>query len=78
MNLNYTVPRPGLETPGWAYSGGQLEIGHCVLINSALIGSHLRWGAITVPGDEPSFVVVPGELDERGSQLFNGIEGYHP
>jgi hypothetical protein len=22
-----------------------------------------------VPGDEPSFVVVPGELDERGSQL---------
>ena len=31
-----------------------------------------------MPGDEPSFVVVPGELDERGSQFFDGIEGPHP
>jgi hypothetical protein len=26
-------------------------------------------------GDEPGFVVAPGELDERGSQLFDGVEG---
>jgi hypothetical protein len=38
----------------------------------------LGWGTIAVPGDEPSFVVVPGELDERGSQFFDGIEGPHP
>ena len=25
-----------------------------------------------------SFVVVPGEHDERGSQLFDGIEGPRP
>ena len=31
-----------------------------------------------MPGDEPSFVVVSGELDERGSQFFDGIEGPHP
>jgi hypothetical protein len=61
------VPRPGFETSGWAY-----------LIKPTLIGSHLGWGTITVAGDEPSFVVVPGELDERGSQLFDGIEGSHP
>ena len=53
-------------------------IGHCVLIKPALIGSHLGWGTIAVPGDEPGFVVVTGELDERGSQLFDGIEGSHP
>jgi transcriptional regulator with XRE-family HTH domain len=35
-------------------------------------------GTIAVPGDEPGFVVVPGELDERGSQLSDGIEGLHP
>jgi hypothetical protein len=40
-----------------------------------LIGSHLGWGTIAVPGDEPGFVVVAGKLDERGSQLFDGIEG---
>src|SRR5215204_2253015 len=31
-----------------------------------------------MPGDEPGFVVVPGKRDERGSQLFDGIEGSHP
>src|SRR4249920_3269385 len=29
-------------------------------------------------GDEPGFVVASGELDERGSQLFDGVEGPHP
>jgi hypothetical protein len=43
-----------------------------------LSGSYLGWGTITVAGDEPGFVVVPGELDERGSELFDGIEGPHP
>ena len=49
-------------------------MGRCVLIKLALSGSYLGWGTITVAGDEPGFVVVPGELDERGSQLFDGIE----
>jgi hypothetical protein len=40
-----------------------------------LIGSHLGWGTISVPGDEPGFVVASGELDECGSQLFDGVEG---
>jgi hypothetical protein len=31
-----------------------------------------------VPGDEPGFVVASGKLDERGSQLFDGVEGPHP
>jgi hypothetical protein len=43
------------------------------LIKPALIGSHLGWGTIAVPGDEPSSVVVFGKLDERGSELFDGI-----
>ena len=29
-----------------------------------MIGSHSGWGTIAVPGDEPGFVVVPGELDD--------------
>ena len=29
---------------------------------------------MTVAGDEPGFVVVSGELDERGSELFDRIE----
>jgi hypothetical protein len=33
-----------------------------------LSGSYLGWGTIAVAGDEPGFVVVPGELDERGSE----------
>ena len=37
-----------------------------VLIKLRLIGSHLGWGTIAVPGDEPSLVVVLGEVDERG------------
>src|SRR4029077_6933280 len=28
--------------------------------------------------DEPGFVVASGKLDERGSQLFDGVEGPHP
>src|SRR3954454_13838260 len=76
--LPVNVLRPGFETPGWAYSGGQLKIGYSILIKPALVGPHLGWGTIAVPGDEPSFVVVPGELDERGSQFFDGIEGPHP
>ena len=43
-----------------------------------MIGSHLGWGTIAVPSDEPSFVVASGELDECGSQLFDGVEGSHP
>ena len=35
-------------------------------------------GAISVPSDEPCLVVVTGELDERGSQLFDGIEVPYP
>jgi hypothetical protein len=31
-----------------------------------------------VPGDEPGFVVASGKLDERGSQLFDSVEGPHP
>ena len=31
-----------------------------------------------MPGDEPGFVVASGKLDERGSQLFDGVEGPHP
>src|SRR6266850_1577683 len=53
-------------------------MGRCVLIKPALIGSHLGWGTISVPGDEPGFVVAIGELDECGSQLFDGVEGSHP
>jgi hypothetical protein len=40
-----------------------LWIGRCVRIKPALIGSHLGWGTIAVPSDEPSFVVASGELD---------------
>ena len=36
-----------------------------------MIGSHSGWGTIAVPGDEPGFVVVPGELDERGTVLVS-------
>jgi hypothetical protein len=43
-----------------------------------LIGSHLGWGTISVAGDEPRFVVASGELDECGSQLFDGVEGPRP
>src|SRR6202171_5355609 len=53
-------------------------MGCCVRIKPALIGSHLGWGTIAVPSDEPSFVVASGELDECGSQLFDGVEGSHP
>jgi hypothetical protein len=42
------------------------------------ICSHLGWGTIAVPSDEPGFVVASGELDECGSQLFDGVEGCHP
>ena len=31
-----------------------------------------------MPGDEPGFVVASSKLDERGSQLFDGVEGPHP
>ena len=31
-----------------------------------------------MPGDEPGCVVVTGELDERGSQLFDGVERTDP
>ena len=51
---------------------------HCVLIKPTLVGSHLGWGTIAMSGDEPGFVVAPGELDERGSQLFDGVECSHP
>ena len=33
---------------------------------------------MAVRGDEPGFVVVCGELDGCGSQVFDGIEGPHP
>ena len=72
------VLRPGFETPGWAYSGGQLYSGRSVLIKSILIGSHLGWGKMTVAGDEPIFVIMPCELDECGSQFFDCVEGPYP
>src|ERR1700745_2847640 len=50
----------------------------CVRIKPALIGSHRDRGTIAVPSDEPSFVVASGELDECGSQLFDGVEGSYP
>ena len=53
-------------------------LGRCVRIKAALIGSHLDWGTIAVPSDEPSFVVASGEVEECGSQLFDGVEGPHP
>ena len=53
-------------------------LGRCVRIKAALIGSHLDWGTIAVPSDEPSFVVASGEFEECGSQLFDGVEGPHP
>src|SRR3974377_2339388 len=53
-------------------------MGRCVRIKPALISSHLGWGTIAVPSDEPSFVVASGEVDECGSQLFDGVEGPHP
>jgi hypothetical protein len=31
-----------------------------------------------VPSDEPSFAVASGELDECGSQFFDGVDGSHP
>ena len=30
-----------------------------------------------MPCDEPVFVVARGELDERGTQLFDRVEGLH-
>ena len=48
-----------------------------VLIKPGIVGSHLGWGTIAMSGDEPGFVVAPGELDERGSQLFDGVECSH-
>jgi hypothetical protein len=47
-------------------------------LKAALSGWYLGWGTITVAGDEPSFGVVPGELDERSSELFDRIEGSRP
>ena len=53
-------------------------MGRCVRTKPALIGSHLDWGTIAMPSDEPGVVVASGELDECGSQLFDGVEGSHP
>jgi hypothetical protein len=38
-----------------------------------LIGSHLGWSTIAVPGDEPGFVVASGKLDERGSRSAGSL-----
>ena len=79
LNMSHpSVLRPSFETPGWAYSGGQLYSGRSVLIKSILIGSHLGWGKMTVAGDEPIFVIMPGERDECGSQFFDCVEGPYP
>ena len=40
--------RPGFEITRLAYSGSQFYVGRRVLINPALIGSHLGWGTIAV------------------------------
>jgi hypothetical protein len=65
--------------PSGHAQAANFKIGRCVQIKPALIGSHLGWGTIAVPSDEPSFVVASGELDECGSaQLFDGVEGCHP
>jgi hypothetical protein len=65
--------KPSRTGPGSGYGGD-----YAVLIKLALSGSYLGWGTITVAGDEPGFVVVPGELDERSSELFDRIEGSRP
>ena len=62
------------RSPGSA-SGASVR---SVLIKPALSGSYLGGGTITVAGDEPGFVVVPAQLMERGSQLFDRIEGPRP
>ena len=69
-----SVLRPGFETP-------RLGLLRRPTFNRPLHSDQSRhWSArtIAVPGDEPSFVVVSGERDERGSQVFDGIEGPHP
>jgi len=40
--------------------------------------SDLCWRLVSMPRDEPGFVVARGELDERGTQLFDRIEGLPP
>ena len=57
---NRPTRRPTLDRP-------------CVRIKPALISSHLGWGTIAVPSDEPSFVVASGELD-GAARLFDGVE----
>jgi hypothetical protein len=56
--------RHGLRVAAWLPKNDQIR---SVLIKPALIGSHLGWSTIAVPGDEPGFVVASGKLDERGS-----------
>ena len=40
--------------------------------------SDLCWRLVSMPRDEPGFVVARGELDERGTQLFDRIEVFSP
>ncbi len=45
---------------------------------AALLGADLVWGAVAMPGDEPSRVVVGNEVLQPAAQLFDGVEGVHP
>ena len=71
------VLQPGFETSGWAFRQPTLDRP----LRSDQAGLERLapgLGTITVAGDEPRFVVVPGERDERGSELFDRIEGFRP
>ena len=53
-------------------------MGWWALSKAALLGADLGRGAVAVPGDEPSGVVVGHELLQPTPQIFDGVEGVHP
>ena len=67
------VLRPGFETSGCACLGVVNR-----RLRRRLLCSDLCWRLVSMPCNEPGFVVARGELDERGAQLFDRIEGLHP
>ena len=48
------------------------------LSKATLLGTDLVWGAVAVPGDEPSGVVMGHEILQPAAQLLDGVEGVHP
>ncbi len=58
---------PVLRHSAGAIQAANFRSAVAFLINPALIGSHLGWCTIAVPGDEPGFAVASSKLDERGS-----------